>query len=394
MFPKTPTGKASKGTVSVSSNQNRLRLNLPRALFGGQRKYITLHLADTPENRAIAENKALQANLDIQNNQFDFSFERYKIHRQQALPKEVKQKPELGLIDLWRKYVAFKKPEWAISTLGKQVAQATRHISRLPTQSIKDAIAIRDYLLEKLARNAAKRLLVQLSAACKWGIKSKLIDSNPFAELAADIKLPKRDDESDVNPFTVSERDAIIKAFETNQFSRYQSENSYSHSSYAPYVKFCFFTGCRPSEAIALTWGDISDYIHFTKAVVNAGKKGTVQKPGLKTQEKRKFPISEQLNEILQSIKPEDAKPTDLVFNRGNGKYLNQNSFRGIWQKILKELGIPYRKPYQTRHTFITMQVASNQTDTIQIARWVGTSTQMIEKHYLGDTSHIKPSAI
>jgi len=75
MFAKTPTGKATKGTVSVSFNQNRLRLNLPRTLFGGQRKYISLNLADTPENRAIAEDKALQANLDIRNNQFDFSFD-------------------------------------------------------------------------------------------------------------------------------------------------------------------------------------------------------------------------------------------------------------------------------------------------------------------------------
>jgi integrase len=26
---------------------------------------------------------------------------------------------------------------------------------------------------------------------------------------------------------------------------------------YAPLVKFCFFTGCRPSEAIAVEWKDL-----------------------------------------------------------------------------------------------------------------------------------------
>lgn len=291
-------------------------------------------------------------------------------------------------------YVSFKTPEWAVSTLSKQVAQVTRHISRFPTQSINEAITIRDYLLENLRRDAAKRLLVQLSAACKWAIKSKLLDRNPFEGLASDIKLPKKDHGEDVNPFTKSERDAIIRAFETDQFSRFKSKSSHSHSSYAPYVKFCFFTGCRPSEAIGLTWGDISDYIYFNKAAVHAGKEGIVTKSGLKTQKKRKFPINDQLRTMLGSIKPETAKPTDLVFGPGDGKYLSQASFRQIWRRILKNLGIPYRKPYQTRHTFVTMQVINNQTDATQVARWVGTSTRMIERHYLGDISHVKPSEV
>jgi integrase len=38
---------------------------------------------------------------------------------------------------------------------------------------------------------------------------------------------------------------------------------------YTPYVKFLFFTGCRPSEAIALKWK------HITKQVKESAKNRT-----------------------------------------------------------------------------------------------------------------------
>jgi hypothetical protein len=53
------------------------------------------------------------------------------------------------------------------------------------------------------------------------------------------IKAPKGLSE-DVNPFTKEERDRIITAFETDRY--------YHH--YTNYVRFLFFTGCCPSEAI------------------------------------------------------------------------------------------------------------------------------------------------
>jgi integrase len=68
--------------------------------------------------------------------------------------------------------------------------------------------------------------------------------------MAKDIQLPKSENaDYDINPFTREERDVIIRRFEES--------NHYSY--YAPLVKLLFFTGCRPSEAIALQWKHISD---------------------------------------------------------------------------------------------------------------------------------------
>jgi hypothetical protein len=54
MYSKTNSGKLSKGSVGVETFQGRLRLRLPRQLFGGKQKYLTLGLPDTDTNRPVS----------------------------------------------------------------------------------------------------------------------------------------------------------------------------------------------------------------------------------------------------------------------------------------------------------------------------------------------------
>ena len=64
-----------KGSVSIEGFQGRLRLRLPRQLYGGRQKYLTLGMADTLENRKAAELKARQIELDIISDNFDATLE-------------------------------------------------------------------------------------------------------------------------------------------------------------------------------------------------------------------------------------------------------------------------------------------------------------------------------
>jgi len=54
-----------------------LSLRLPRFLFGGQQKRISLGLQDNPANRKEAEIKAEEIELDIEKDQFDQTLKRY-----------------------------------------------------------------------------------------------------------------------------------------------------------------------------------------------------------------------------------------------------------------------------------------------------------------------------
>lgn len=163
-------------------------------------------------------------------------------------------------------------------------------------------------------------------------MKSQMIAENPFVGMAADIKVPKGDSEdTDINPFTLEERDRIIQAFQTDRYYKF----------YASLIEFLFLTGCRPSEAIALQWQHIApDFrsIRFEQAVVPS-EKGLVCKKGLKTQKKRTFPVNSRLVRLLQSIKPEEVKGETKVFPSPEGTWIDvHNLTNRAWQSILSRL--------------------------------------------------------
>ncbi len=156
-------------------------------------------------------------------------------------------------------------------------APLRNHIAKFPTKSLDDAIAIRDYIIANIAADTGKRLLVRLNACCNWAVESGLIAKNPLIGMANQIKLKSKFDDEDIDPFTLEERDIIIAAFESPP----------QHKRYAAFINF-FFTGCRPSEAIALQWKHISPdlcTITFCEAFTKGIRKDT------KNHKSRKFPV-------------------------------------------------------------------------------------------------------
>ncbi len=202
--------------------------------------------------------------------------------------------------------------------------------------------------------------------------------------MAKDIKVPKGiDDEGDIDPFTLEERDQIIQAFQSDRY----------YGRYAPFIQFLFLTGCRPSEAVGLQWKHISEdgrLITFEQAVVQ-GERRLVVKPYLKTQKRRLFPANEKLAALLQSLKTEKTKPEDKVFPSPQGTWIDIHNLacRG-WKTILEQLeGIEYRNLYQTRHTFATLAIQHG-LGVKDLAKVIGNSPRMIFKHYLGGSRQIQ----
>jgi integrase len=107
-----------------------------------------------------------------------------------------------------------------------------------------------------------------------------------------------------------------------------------------------------------------------------------VVKEGLKTQKKRDFPLTTELKAILKYFQPEIIDPESFIFISPRGKLIDHNNFScRAWKSILAKCNIPYRKSYQTRHTFISLCVEANINSTA-IGRWTGTSAKMIDNHY------------
>lgn len=70
--------RQNKGTISVEVFQERLRLRLPRQLFEGKQKYLTLGLSNAKINLKIAEAKAHEIESDIVLERFDYTLDKYR----------------------------------------------------------------------------------------------------------------------------------------------------------------------------------------------------------------------------------------------------------------------------------------------------------------------------
>lgn len=383
MYSKTP-GKAFKGTVKVKSSNGRLQLVFTH---GGKRHYLSTGLLDTPTNQRLAQIKAGEIEKDILYERFDPTLEKYK--PQSALTTAtnvVSIAPKVSLADLWEKFIEFKRPQCSPNTMKLKYSVYTNYLKRLPTHDLEKAGEIRNFTVKHIPLGSAKDFLTRLSACCNWAISSGLITTNPFKGMPAEIKVPKsQSEDEDIDPFTAEERDVILAAFASDRFCPQCS--AYKHSHYTSLMKFLFYTGCRPSEAVALQWKNISSdlrLISFEQALIES-ESGKMIREGLKTQERRKFPCNDRLQALLESIRPQSCKPSTLVFPSIKGKYINTNNLRNrIYKPILEGLGIEYRKLYQTRHTFITLALEAG-LDAKDVARLVGNSPEVIYRHYAGN---------
>ena len=348
-----------------------------------------LGLEDNPTNRKFAEAKAQQLETDILYERFDPTLERYQskktIQPEQTTPKET-------LAKLYKQYIETRRSRVRPGTWRGNYLVMLGHIQRSPfaetdpnSDSSGYAQKMLDWANQTLSPDTCRRLMTQLNACLKWAVKSKRVnlDRSPFEGLATEAKrLIKKseDEETDINPFTREERDAIIGAFKV-----YSKDGRYYH-----YVSFCFYVGCRPSEAIGLTWDDISDdlsKITFKNAIV-PGQGGVEKCSGLKTQSRRVFPCNRRVQELLREMRSVRRSANGLVFTSAKGGVFDTAYFRRVWVKILNGLGIEYRKPYQTRHTFITLCLDAG-VNAKDIGKWVGNSAGIIFQHYAGHRTEL-----
>lgn len=389
MARQSKAKKAPKGSVQFKNTKGRLQIvfSYPVKVNGvvkRDRFYISTGYEDTPVNRYRVGDIVKELQRDIDYGEVDLTLERYQTEVVKAkaarAPKAsfevsvTSNQVAHNLGELWVQYTNFKRPQCSPSTIAKDFKRYGNHIADLPSQALGDAVSIRNHLLKSLTLDTARRCLTQINACCDWAVKEGLVTENPFSAMTK-IRVPKgRTEEEDINPFSKEERDLIIQAFE---------ESSY-YCCYTNFIRLLFFTGARPSEVIALQWKHMTpQIIRFEQAVV-ISEGGLVCKEGLKTQAKRLFPVNDQVAEILKSIRAQVdfTDENGLVFPSPRGRFIDQHNFanRG-WQRILQNCNVAYRKPYQTRHTFISLCVAANVNSTL-IARWVGTSSRMIDKHY------------
>lgn len=121
----------------------------------------------------------------------------------------------------------------------------------------------------------------------------------------------------------------------------------------ANYVEFGFFTGCRPSEIIALQWSNV-DLIHGRVRIQEA-RVMAHDKNKTKTAKVREIELCPRAFAVIKRQSVLSRLKGGHVFVRETGEPYNDLQLQWRhWRYTHKRLGMSYREPYHMRHTSVS----------------------------------------
>lgn len=174
--------------------------------------------------------------------------------------------------------------------------------------------------------------------------------------------VPLKVGRQDIDPFSLEEVQKILQNV---------------RSDFRNYYIVRFFTGLRTGEIDGLQWKyvDFNNRQILVRETVVQGEIDTTKTP----ESRREVEMSAPVYEALLAQKLVSFNQSKFVFcNSTGGPLEHRNVTQRVWYPLLAYLGMPKRRPYQTRHTAATLWLASGENPE-WIARQMGhTTTQML----------------
>lgn len=190
-----------------------------------------------------------------------------------------------------------------------------------------------------ISNKRIKNVLIPLKAVFQEAYEDHLIDANPLdrlKQLSTNTPEPK--------PFSREEMESILAACEGQVKNIFQ---------------FAFWTGLRTSELIALEWTAIN--LKNKTAFIRQVRTRSEEKDHPKTA--AGIRSIELLPPALGALRAQKKYTTEgpIFLNPRTGKpWLHDGPLRKTaWKKALEVAEVPYRKTYNTRHTFASMMLSS-----------------------------------
>jgi integrase len=206
-----------------------------------------------------------------------------------------------------------------------------------------------------------------LRQAIDLAIEDRILTASPIATIDSFAHQSPEPD-----PFDQDEAEAII----TGLAKHYDEQ-------IARYFGAKFFTGLRTSESLAQRWGWVDwrlKQLGVSGGVVLGELKGNT-----KTNTARQVHLNSRALSFLQEQKASTfLLPAGWIFPdpRTGERFTDDEPPRELWWRpCLKRLGIRYRSPYQTRHSYATMMLMAGMTPAF-CARQMGHSVEQFLTTY------------
>lgn len=191
-----------------------------------------------------------------------------------------------------------------------------------------------------------------------------------FANPADGIKRLKTQKE-EVVPFSMDEVQKLLTEIRND---------------YRDYLIVRFFTGVRSAEVYGLKWKhvDFERGLLLIRETYFAGRTELTKTDG----SQRDVQLSKTVVDALQRQRALlGGKAADVaeryVFSTRHGRPIDNKNFNDrVWKPLLRFCGLPYRRPYQMRHTCATLWLAAGENPQ-WIAKQLGhTTTEMLFRTY------------
>ena len=269
---------------------------------------------DTPRNRVKAEGKAVEITEEIKARAFNYLRwfpEGNKAHEFKPKSETEATSKSLTVGEYYRDWIERKKPNVRPGLHYDYTRQFRRYIlpkfeeTRLIDIDLRMLDAFRFYLSQEmeLSPKSCRNIVDGTFRAMMRDARAenpKLEMTDHFVNLRWQrLPTPKPD------PFTAEERDTILGHFKQK------------HAFYYPFVATMFGTGARPSEVIALRWGDI-DLKSGTVSISKSHYMDT-DSPTKTVASERVITLGEPIIEALKAIKPLHVTETDFCIQEPRG---------------------------------------------------------------------------
>jgi len=349
-------------------------------------------LKDTPENRAKVEARAFVISQEMADGAFDYlrwfpdgnMARRFRAEAQPAHDRTItvsaffrrwgRAEGETTGGDADRKQVRPVSVKWALNRASYIAVHVlpvlgTKCLDELTTADLTElqqrliAKALKPATIDRVIHSALRGMLRDAKAS-----GYRIPDLRALFERQFIQRLDQGRDAHEIDPFTEAERDRILSGFREKRAHFY------------PFVCFQFWTGARPSEAIALRWGclDLAGrraQIRLSRVLGRDGRPKTGKS-------KRDVVIHGVLLDVLRDSRPLHPTPDGFVFTTPTGAPIDEaNFYRREWIPMLRRLNIRPRPLYNARHTYISFMLAIG-VNPLFVARQTGTSLAMIQEHY------------
>lgn len=196
------------------------------------------------------------------------------------------------------------------------------------------------------------------------------IGTSPVAALERHER--PRDDPKPIVILTPEEVAHVLRA--ADDLDRVAGRYSHGRTAYAPVLAFLTGTGCRISEALAVTWGSL-DLTDERTVAITAQLDRQAQRVPLKTRNSRRtidLPASLVARLAAVKLAAADTRPNAFVFVSPTGTPLNDRNVanRGL-AAACKAAGLPVANPHALRHAHASALLAGGE-DLAAVSRRLG----------------------